>query len=84
MSKSNHIFYIVLILMLTLFVGASMLQAHTPPDHAKVYFIGLKDGAVAQSPVKVKFGIKGFGITPLGPISESRGGGSKPRPLCDG
>jgi hypothetical protein len=72
MSKNNHTIGIVLILVLTLFVGASMLQAHTPPDHAKVYFIGLNDGAVVQSPVKVKFGIKGFGITPAGTTGKQR------------
>ena len=50
-------------------LAISWAVAHTPPEHAKVYFIGLKDGAVVKSPFKVKFGIKGFGITP----AESKG-----------
>lgn len=44
----------------------SITLAHTPPKEARVFFIGLEDGAVVQSPVKVKFGIQGFGITPAG------------------
>ena len=44
----------------------SIVVAHTPPDHARVYFENLKDGQVVNSPVLIKFGIKGFGITPAG------------------
>ncbi|MET0105130.1 MAG: DUF4399 domain-containing protein [Sedimenticola sp.] len=40
--------------------------AHTPPDDAKVFFIGLENGSVVESPLVVKFGIEGFGITPAG------------------
>jgi len=72
MSKENHSLGIILIVAMTLFVGTSKLYAHTPPDHAKVFFIGLEDGAVVQSPVKVKFGIKGFGITPAGTTDKRR------------
>ncbi len=43
---------------------SALAHAHTPPPEARVFFIGLKDGAVVSSPFKVKFGIKGFGITP--------------------
>ncbi len=43
-----------------------LLEAHTPPPDARVFFVGLKDGAVVESPFKVKFGIEGFGITPAG------------------
>ena len=39
---------------------------HTPPEGAKVFFINLQDGAVVTSPVAIKFGIEGFGITPAG------------------
>ena len=72
MSKENHSLGIILIVAMTLFVGTSKLYAHTPPDHAKVFFIGLEDGALVQSPVKVKFGIKGFGITPAGTTGKQR------------
>lgn len=40
--------------------------AHTPPPDARVFFIGIEDGAVVESPFSVKFGIEGFGITPAG------------------
>ncbi|MET0049043.1 MAG: DUF4399 domain-containing protein [Sedimenticola sp.] len=40
--------------------------AHTPPDDAKVFFVGLENGSVVESPFVVRFGIEGFGITPAG------------------
>ncbi len=43
-----------------------LLDAHTPPPDARVFFVGLEDGAVVESPFKVQFGIEGFGITPAG------------------
>ena len=46
--------------------------AHTPPSHAMVFFENIKDGDVVESPVKVKFGIKGFGITPAGTTGKIR------------
>lgn len=54
------------ILAIPLLLGAALVDAHSPPKQARVYFIDLKDGAVVDSPLKVKFGIKGFGITPAG------------------
>lgn len=51
---------------------ASFVMAHTPPDHARVYFENLKDGQVVNSPVHIKFGIKGFGITPAGTTGKIR------------
>lgn len=49
------------------FLTASITSmAHTPPDHAKVFFENIKDGDVVKSPVMIKFGIEGFGITPAG------------------
>ena len=53
-------------------IAATAAPAHTPPADAKVYFIGLEDGAVVQSPFKVKFGITGFGITPAGTTGKER------------
>jgi hypothetical protein len=46
--------------------------AHTPPEHARVFFVDLEDGAVVQSPFKVRFGIEGFGITPAGATGKIR------------
>ena len=53
-------------------VAASFAWAHTPPEHAKVFFVNLEDGAVVTNPVKVEFGIKGFGITPAGTKGKQR------------
>jgi len=50
----------------------SLAQAHSPPPEARIYFIGLTDGAVVSSPLKLKFGIEGFGITPAGSTGRIR------------
>ena len=46
--------------------------AHSPPKGARVFFVGLQDGEVVESPFKVKFGIEGFGITPAGTTGKRR------------
>ncbi len=51
---------------------STISSAHTPPAGARVYFIGLTDGAVVESPFKVKFGIEGFGIIPAGATGKRR------------
>ena len=51
---------------------ASSALAHTPPSHARVYIVNLKEGDVVESPVIVKFGIQGFGITPAGTTGKRR------------
>ena len=60
--KSNLNSLILLILLLTTLSAV----AHTPPPNARVFFIGIEDGAVVESPFRVTFGIEGFGITPAG------------------
>ncbi|WP_037374386.1 DUF4399 domain-containing protein [Sedimenticola selenatireducens] len=60
------------ILAIPLLLVATFVNAHSPPKEAKVYFIGLTDGAVVESPLKVKFGIEGFGITPAGTTGTRR------------
>ncbi|MES9943307.1 MAG: hypothetical protein ABW121_22475 [Candidatus Thiodiazotropha sp. 6PLUC7] len=60
MSKLNPRFLLLLLLV------PLTLTAHTPPPGARVFFIGIEDGAVVESPLKIKFGIEGFGITPAG------------------
>jgi hypothetical protein len=54
--------------LMTLFLLLSSItvMAHTPPPGARVFFVGIEDGAVVESPFKVEFGIEGFGITPAG------------------
>ncbi len=47
-------------------LGMQLSQAHSTPDDARVFIIEPADGAVVTSPVLVKMGIEGFGITPAG------------------
>lgn len=68
MFKQTHIRTVILALLLFPIISA----AHTPPPGAKVYFIGLEDSAVVESPFKVKFGIEGFGIIPAGTTDKRR------------
>ena len=60
------------ILSFFVLLTATVASAHSPPEGAKIYFIGLVDGAVVTSPFKVKFGIQGFGITPAGTTGKRR------------
>ena len=56
-----------LLITMTAFLFASTAIARTSaPDGAQVYFISPKDGAVVNSPVVIKFGLKGMGIAPAG------------------
>ncbi len=61
MKNKLHPFIGLILLLVSL-----TIIAHTPPPGARVFFIGIEDGAVVDSPFKVKFGIEGFGITPAG------------------
>ena len=61
-----------LAISILLFAFVSVVTAHTPPGHARVYFVELKDGAVVESPFRVQFGIQGFGITPAGTTGKER------------
>ena len=40
--------------------------AHSPPDHARIYFVDLKDGDVVNTSFRIGFGIEGFGVVPAG------------------
>ena len=53
-------------------LGAQFSQAHEPPEDARVFIIEPSDGAVVTSPVLVKMGIDGFGITPAGTKGKRR------------
>lgn len=64
--------HLVVLMSLTLLLVTGTLGAHSPPQHARVYFIELEDGAVVKSPFKVKFGIEGFGITSAGTTGKRR------------
>jgi len=60
------------VMLLGLLLVGSLSWAHTPPKTAKVFFIGLQDGMTVSSPLTVKFGIEGFGITPAGTKGKRR------------
>ncbi len=68
MLKKITVLFITLVPALT----ATVATAHSPPAGAKIYFIGIEEGAVVKSPVKLKFGIQGFGITPAGTTGKRR------------
>jgi hypothetical protein len=53
-------------------VGLQFSQAYSPPEDARVFIIEPADGAVVSSPVLVKMGIKGFGITLAGTKGKRR------------
>jgi hypothetical protein len=57
---------------LLLLLQPLLAGAHTPPADARVFFIGLEDGAVVSSPLHLQFGIEGFGITPAGTTGKRR------------
>lgn len=63
---------VILIVSLLLFFMTTSLSAHTPPESAAVFFEGLENGANVTSPLRLKFGIKGFGITPAGTTGKRR------------
>lgn len=54
---------LIALVLVTFSLGSG---AHTPPDHARIYFVDIKDGDVEKTPVHVAFGIEGFGIVPAG------------------
>ena len=59
-----------MILAGTLAAGAG----ETPsPEGARVYFVGLADGATVQGPVTVVFGLSGMGVAPAGTEKENTG-----------
>jgi len=50
------------------------LAGDTPaPEGAKVYFIGLEDGATVSNPVTIRFGLEGMGVAPAGTEKEGTG-----------
>ena len=50
------------------------MAGETPaPEGAKVYFIGLEDGATLKSPVTIRFGLSGMGVAPAGTEKEKTG-----------
>ncbi|WP_052469971.1 DUF4399 domain-containing protein [Thiolapillus brandeum] len=53
-------------------MASGVVLAHSPGEHAKVYFKNLKDGDTISIPYKVEFGIEGYGIVPAGTTDKRR------------
>ncbi len=54
--------------------GAGVAQERTPaPEDARVYFIGIEDGATVSNPVTLRFGLAGMGVAPSGVEVENTG-----------
>ena len=70
MRTAHHL--TVLVVLGGLLLTATITPAHTPPEEARVYFIGIADGDVVEGPVTVSFGIEGFGIVPAGTRGKER------------
>ena len=60
---------------MAMMLAATGAFGHTPPDHARVFFVGIENGQVVESPFTVRFGIEGFGIVPAGTKDKSRHNG---------
>ncbi|MEN8183757.1 MAG: DUF4399 domain-containing protein [Myxococcota bacterium] len=63
------------LLALTLAVAAgSLALERTPaPDGVALYFISPEDGASVESPVTVRFGLRGMGVAPAGVSTPNTG-----------
>ena len=69
-----RMFAIAAALVLAGSITAVQAQDRTPsPPGAKVFFVGLKDGATVSNPVTVKFGIKGMTLAPAGTKMDNSG-----------
>jgi len=64
--------FVITISLLVAAVGMQFSRAHSPPDDARVFIIEPADGAVVTSPVLVKMGTEGFGVTPAGTRGKRR------------
>jgi hypothetical protein len=56
-----------------LLVAPAAAQETPSPEGAAVYFVGLENGAVVQSPVTVRFGLMGMGVAPAEVAAENTG-----------
>ncbi len=61
------------VLLLSGFIFTSALQADDTVTQPYVYFISPSNGEMVQSPVLVKFGLRGMGVAPAGVDKENTG-----------
>jgi hypothetical protein len=62
------------VLLLCTAASADEALTRTPaPEGARVYFVGLENGAVVSSPLLVRFGLSNMGVAPAGTEREATG-----------
>ena len=66
MKRSLAVAFAATLSIGTLIGSAAQAGDTKSPAGAKVYFVNLKDGDTAKSPVKVIFGLSGMGVAPAG------------------
>jgi hypothetical protein len=72
MSKAWRLSSILLALLLP--AGAAHTQGRTPaPEGVELYIITPADGATLESPVTVRFGLRGMGVAPAGVATPATG-----------
>lgn len=61
------------LVVLSLFATTSLAGNTPSPPDAKLYFISPQDGSEVTSPVTIRFGLSGMGVTPAGMNKENTG-----------
>jgi hypothetical protein len=65
---------LLLVPVLLLLSGVGWAQERTPsPEGAKLYIISPVDGAAVESPITVRFGLRGMGVAPAGVATAATG-----------
>ena len=60
-------------LLAAAFPVAAWAQGTPSPEGARVFFVGLEDGATVSSPVTINFGLSGMGVAPAEVERENTG-----------
>ena len=66
MKKPLYLLFILLTSFSSSIASASPASQSSSPEGAIVYIISPVDGAVVNSPVLIRFGLKGMGVAPAG------------------
>ena len=69
----NFTALIVTVLATLAFTTVSHANNHAPQTASKVFFASPKDGETVTGPVKVKMGLEGYTIGPVGDMSQTKG-----------
>ncbi|MEO0619537.1 MAG: DUF4399 domain-containing protein, partial [Pseudomonadota bacterium] len=70
----KHLIAATVLLAAASVASPAALAGETPaPEGAKLYFIGVEDGATLKNPVTLRFGLAGMGVAPAGVEKENTG-----------